>query len=582
MKLPEPQTRTYSSLIAEIEKGQIKIPQFQRDFVWTIQKSASLLDSIVKGYPIGTFIFWRTKGRLRSIRNLGGVALPESEEGESVDYVLDGQQRLTSLYACLKGITINRAGEKRKDDFSKIYIKLESEEHDQIVIWDRLQLLTPEQVELVTKVGVDKDLSEMPIEGDKNKSIISVGELLVGDFTVLGSYPEKYHDKLKQYKNRIESYQYSIIQIKDTPIDIATEIFTRINVGGKPLSLFEIMVAKTFDHERDFDLSEKFEGLIDNLKPHNYETISDAIVLQVISIILSSECKRQVILRIEKKEFIDVWDKAIDSIERAIEYFKNYYRIPVSKLLPYNALIVPFAYFFFKHPDKPTGDKQKYLEDYFWRCSLSGRYSSSVESKLAQDIKRIDEILKGELPTYDWAIDTSKEFIIKNGWFSAGRSYIKAILCIYAYFQPKSFNDNSIVNISNYWLKQANSKNYHHFFPKSYLKKQGKDEDDINHILNITIVDDFLNKKEIGSKPPSVYMEKFKKTNKNLQSTMETHLIEDLDTFGVFNDDYDAFFKQRASVVSREIEKRIIKQPVDKKEQPNLIYDEEEDGATVE
>jgi uncharacterized protein with ParB-like and HNH nuclease domain len=66
MNLPEPQTRTFSSLVGEIEKGQIKIPQFQRDFVWTMQKSAGLIDSIIKGYPIGTFIFWRTKERLRS------------------------------------------------------------------------------------------------------------------------------------------------------------------------------------------------------------------------------------------------------------------------------------------------------------------------------------------------------------------------------------------------------------------------------------------------------------------------------------------------------------------------------------
>jgi hypothetical protein len=579
MKLPEPQTRTYSSLIAEVEKGQIKIPQFQRDFVWTIQKSAGLLDSIVKGYPIGTFIFWKTKERLRSVRDLGGLDLPEPEHGESVDYVLDGQQRLTSLFACLKGISISRDDGKRKDDFSKIYINLEAEEHDQIVIWDKWQLLTPEQKEALDKLGID---NVAPIEGDGIKSIISVGDLLTGDFTVLASYPEKYHERLKQYKNRIESYQYSIIQIKDTPIDIATEIFTRINVGGKPLSLFEIMVAKTFDHGRDFDLSEKFKKLIDDLKPHDYETISDATVLQVISIILSKECKRQVILKLDKKKFIDVWGKAIDSIERTIEYFKSYYRIPVSKLLPYNALIVPFSYFFFQHPDKPTGDKQKYLEDYFWRCSLSGRYSSSVESKLAQDIKRIDEILKGNLPTYDWAIDSSKKFIIENGWFSAGRSYIKAILCIYAYFQPKSFNDDSIVNISNYWLKQANSKNYHHFFPRAYLKKKGEEEDDINHILNITIVDDFLNKREIGSKSPSTYMKKFRKINSALDSTMKTHLIEDLDDFGVFTDDYDAFFDKRATVVSREIEKRIIKRPTDKKEQPNLIHDEEEEGATVE
>ncbi len=342
------------------------------------------------------------------------------------------------------------------------------------------------------------------------------------------------------------------------------------------------MVAKTFDYEKDFDLSEKYQQLIDNLKPLDYETISDATVLQTVSMIISGECKRQVILKLDKNEFINVWDGAIDAIERTIEYFKSYYRIPVSQLLPYNALIVPFAYFFFNHKNKPTGIKQKYLQDYFWRCSLSGRYSSSVESKLAQDIKRIDKILADELPSYDWPIDTSTSFIIDNGWFSAGRSYIKAILCIYAYAQPKSFNDNSIVNISNYWLKQANSKNYHHFFPRAYLKKQNEEEVYINHILNITIVDDFLNKREIGAKAPSKYMNNFQKINPDLADSMKSHLINDLDLFGIWDDDYDAFFENRAKLLSKEIEKRIIKQDIDRKSQPALKNDYEEEGTITE
>lgn len=531
MQLPEPQTKTFSSLVGAIEQGQIKIPQFQRDFVWTMQKSAGLIDSVIKGYPIGTFIFWRTKERLRSVKNIGKQVLPEPEQGEFVDYVLDGQQRLTSLFASLRGVTLVRE-DGRKNDFSKIFIDLEAEESDRIVTTD--------------------------IEGKDEKSSISILALLKGDFTVLASYPQKYHEKLKTYKNRIESYQYSIIQVKDAPIEIATEIFTRINVGGKPLSLFEIMVAKTFDHEIQFDLSEKFQELVDNLKPFNYETISDATVLQIISIILSKECKRQVILQLDKTNFINIWDKAKDSIERTVEYFKNYYRIPVSQLLPYNALIAPFSYFFFYHTDKPTGDKQKFLEDFFWRCSLSGRYSSAVESKLAQDVKRIERILAGELPSYDWSIDTSEEFIKNNGWFSAARSYIKAILCIYVYLQPKSFNDNSIVNISNYWLKQANSKNYHHFFPKAYLKKQGYGEFRINYILNITIVDDFLNKKEIKDKASSKYMAKFRGENTDLETTMKTYLIENLDTFEIWNDDYDKFFNERAKVVSSELSKKLL------------------------
>jgi uncharacterized protein with ParB-like and HNH nuclease domain len=135
MRLPENLPMTYSSLISDIEKGQIRIPQFQRDFVWTKQKSASLIDSIIKGYPIGTFIFWRTKDRLRSIRSIGNINVPNLIEGEFVDFVLDGQQRLTSLFASLKGITIERENNKI-DDYSEIYINLEAKEDERIVIID--------------------------------------------------------------------------------------------------------------------------------------------------------------------------------------------------------------------------------------------------------------------------------------------------------------------------------------------------------------------------------------------------------------------------------------------------------------
>jgi len=507
------------------------------------------MDSIVKGYPIGTLILWKTKERLRSIRNIGGCILPDPPEGDFVEYVLDGQQRLTSLFASLKGLKVERDGNK-VDDFSGMYIDLKATEEDEIVITETL----------------DKDPA----------SIIRMVDLLYGGLTLLAKYPTEYHKKLEEYKKRIESYTYSSIQVRDAPIDIATEIFTRINVGGKPLSLFEIMVAKTFDTKRDFDLSEEFNSLIDSIKVLDYETISDAIVLQTIALFLGDECKRQTILKLGKKEFIDTWPKAVDAIERAVEYFKGFYRIPVSQLLPYNALIVPFAYFFYNHPDKPLGNKQKYLEDFFWRCSLSGRYSSGVEGKLAQDKKRIDKILKDNLPPYDWGIDTSADFINRNGWFSAGRSYVKAILCIYAYQQPKSFNDNSIVNISNYWLKQANSKNYHHFFPRAYMKNIGK-EDEANHILNITIVDDFLNKREIKDQPPSKYMRKFEKQNPHVAESMNSHLILDLGKFGVWNDDYDMFLGERAKAVSNELQKRIINQDIDKKAQPELVddYDEE-------
>lgn len=472
--------------------------------------------------------------------------MPEPIAGEFVNFVLDGQQRLTSLFASLKGLPIEREG-GRIEDYSNMFIDLNAKEDEQIVILD--------------------------LHDKEEKTYIKITDLLYGGLTFLASFPEKHLKLLEEYKKRIESYLFSTILIKEVSLDIATEVFTRINVGGKPLSLFEIMVAKTFDYERNFDLSLKFKELVEDLRPFNYETISDATVLQCVSIILSGECNKKAILKLQKEQFIDIWDDVIDAIENTVEYFKNFYRIPVSQLLPYNALIVPFTYFFYHHKIKPTGNKQKYLQDYFWRCSLSGRFSSSVETKLSQDIKRIDLILKDELPRYEWAVDLSKEFIQKNGWFSAGRSYIKSILCIYAYQEPKSFNDASIVNISNYWLKQANSKNYHHFFPRAYLKKQKVEEGFINHIANITIVDDFLNKREIGAKSPSSYMRKFIRQNENINETMKTHLIADIEKFGILDNDYDKFFNQRLTAISKELKKRIIEQETDKMYQVEDIQD---------
>ncbi|MCU0329263.1 MAG: DUF262 domain-containing protein [Chitinophagales bacterium] len=557
--LPEPQIRTFSTLLAEIQNGQTKIPQFQREFVWSLAQSANLMDSILKGYPIGTFIFWNTNERLRSVRDIGDFTLPEPAEGVYINYVLDGQQRLTSLFASLKGLTVKRDSGKI-DDFSQMYIDLEANTNEQIVVLETSE----------------KD----------SKTHIKITDLLYGGRSILRQYDEKYDEKIDQYKNNIQSYNYSIILLKNAPIDIATEVFARINEGGKKLSVFEIMVAKTYDYDRCFDLATKFKELCTELEPMNYETISDSTVLQTVSIILEKDCTKKQILTLDRKRFIDEWDRVTDAIKKSVEFFRFSLRIPVSQLLPFNTLIAPISYFFYHHKHIPTGNKMAYLEDYFWRCSLSARFSSSVEAKVNQDVKRIDEILNGLHPSYDWAIDASPEFIEKHGWFSASRSYIKAILCIYAYQQPRSFNTDALVNISNYWLTRANSKNYHHFFPQSYLQKKLNWENKtfyINHILNITIVDDQLNKHEIRAKAPSKYMKDFTKQNKSIRETMKSHLIDDFEEFGISTDNYEAFFHKRAKMVSDELKKRIIESKSDLSIEVQLLeFNEIEENDIVE
>lgn len=552
MYQPEPSSISYPALVGDIEKGLIKIPQFQRDFVWTRQKAAMLMDSVIKGYPIGTFILWKTKESLRSVRDLGNAKLPETPHGEFVQYVLDGQQRITSIFATLQGFKIQREG-GTIDDFGQIFVDLSTADDGEIVIVDA--------------------------SGKDPKAIVKVVDLVSAPLSFLFAYPECFHARLDELRTRIKNYAFSTVLLREAPIGVATEVFTRINVSGNPLTVFQVMVAKTFDSTRDFDLAERYDKLIEELKDVDYETISPEVVLQTVSAILVRDCDKKAILALDKQEFIDVWPSAVDAIQSAVDYFRNYYRIPVSALLPYRALLIPFAYFFFFHRDKPTDGKEVLLQDFFWRTSLAGRYSSSLESKLAQDLKRINDICAGGQPNYDYSIDISPEFIKKNGEFSASRSYIKAILCIFAYHQPKSFVDDSIVRMSNDWLKQVNSKNYHHFFPRAYLQKRVDPRDPrINHIANITIVDDYLNKRKIRDRAPSDYMSDFRKKNKKLNETMGTHLI-DLDAFGVWSDDFDRFFDQRCKAIGAEIASRIVPRPGERNEQLIELHDVEEVGV---
>ena len=403
----------------------------------------------------------------------------------------------------------------------------------------------------------------MESAGNVGEKTIQLNDLLSGDFAYLAGFPKELQEKIRTYKNRIESYQFSAILMKDSAIDVATEVFTRLNTGGQPLSVFEIMVAKTYDPDRKFDLAEKFNTLITELQAVNYDTFSSATILQTVAVIIRGDCRKKTILSLPKDEVINTWPKAVSAIHACVDYFRNYYRIPVSRLLPYPALVITFAYFFYKHPDKPTGDRQKFMQDYFWRVSLGGRYSQSLETRIAQDIVKIDGILQNKLPIYDWAIDASPGFIRDEGYFSTSRSFVKAILCVLAHKEPKSFVDNSIVRLDNAFLKQANSKNYHHFFPKSWLEKRGEDPSRINHVANITLVDDFLNKRLIKAKSPKTYMKEFIRKNSEIEKCLSTHLIKLNATFGVMTDEYGKFFDARCRAISRELSKQIIWQEID-------------------
>ena len=530
MLQPQNQSQKYDHLFTGIDTGRLKIPVFQRDFVWTPLQTAKLVDSIIKGFPIGTFIYWRTREELRHSRNIGNAQLPPTPLGELCSYVLDGQQRITSLYAVRKGICFTREGQEV--DFRAVSINL---------------ALDPDSDESLVTPGPPQDVPYIPVHRLLNGSI---GEL-AQDYT-------PHLAKVDLYRQRLTGYDFSTIVIDDYPIDIACEIFTRINTGGTELTLFEIMAAKTFDQARGFDLAREYERLIDNngsgkdLEDAGFETVPASTVLQCVASLVSRQVRARDILKLNKSKFIDTWPVMKDGLFTAVDYVRTHLRIPVSLMLPYYAVLVPFTYFFVRNSgDLPNARQEKLLVQYFWWASLSNRFNSGVEGKLIQDLDRMDLILRNEAPSYQGEEVHLTMDDLRWRWFSTSDGFCKAILCLYTYFEPKSFDHNSLVKVDNSWLKQANSKNYHHFFPRAYLAKRSFADWQANCILNITLVDDYLNKRKIAAHAPSIYMKEFRRSNQALRETMKTHLIDDMEEYGVWADDYVGFLELRGHTRSR-------------------------------
>ena len=113
----------------DIKRGFIKLPRFQRGYVWEVASILKLLDSIYKGYPIGSILLWRTREVLASIRTIGDIAIAESDDDYPTKYVLDGQQRLSTICGVL------HYNEKSKNDiWNIVFDKLKSKNEEIVAI----------------------------------------------------------------------------------------------------------------------------------------------------------------------------------------------------------------------------------------------------------------------------------------------------------------------------------------------------------------------------------------------------------------------------------------------------------------
>ena len=541
--IPKPDQFKLGDLPDMLERGEIVVPQFQRKFVWSIKQSAKLLDSIFKGYPIGTITLWFTRERMRQVKRIAGNNFPPAKKGYPVYYVLDGQQRLTSMYACLRGADLSTENIKDPEDYNKVFLRLDGVDGD------------------------DDDLVVTDVSGLPEDSYISIKDLFDSDYD---EWKEKYGKRFKKvydYFDKLKSYPIPMIKIPEIDLVRATSIFTRINTSGQKLTAFEVVAAKVYREAPYFDLIEKRDEQKERWARVGYDSINEYVSLQAMALCLKGKCTKQDVLSLTSDEVADNWTQMDKAFAAAIDYLRKSFHIPSSDLLPYDVLLIPFVYFMYRSKgEKPNAEQVMWLKDYFWRTALSHRFSDAVVSKLGQDVKFFDAIVDGKRPNDSHlpSLTISPKIIASKGTFKMGSAFVKAILCLFAGHKPLSLSDGERVITDKAWLSKKNARNFHHFFPKAYMEKEGWSDSTrpVNNVANIIIIASDENQ-DIKKTAPSKYISKFRKKNPRLNDALKSHLIGDVDKFGVTTDDYKKFFDQRVGMICRELKKCIVPREMD-------------------
>ena len=322
----KPQTYQYPELISKIEQGLIKIPAFQREFVWPMDKTLFLLDSIARRYPIGAFLFWQTSDFVNSLRNVGNLQLADAPSGYPVQYVLDGQQRITSLYAALRSAQINGQA-------YRIVADLDS---------------TPASEEIFFAKEPD----------DESTVLLSV--LLGDDYG--GLFAKLTPERQKRFnviRDTFLNYPFSVTLVEGGDLDIVCDLFERINNTGVELSVFDLLVARTWsppEEQGGFDLRASYDELCSELAEVGFDEIPEPVIAQLTGAIVKHECTRKAILSISRAEMREDWTQLAESMRSAVDYIRKKMRINASRLQTMQTLFPGKSLIRYLHKScQPTG-----------------------------------------------------------------------------------------------------------------------------------------------------------------------------------------------------------------------------------
>lgn len=564
-------------LLNDIQHGKTQLPDFQRGWVWDDEHIKSILASVSLSYPIGAVMMMQTGNTdVRFKTRLVEGAKLSGRKPDPDCLILDGQQRLTSLFQALfLGEPVSTKDSRNTPITRWYYIDIDKALDPQI---DR-----EEAIISVPAEKIKKDLWGKPVEDfstwEKEYEAGVFPLSLIQDFFEWKSGYDEYFeynkDKLKRFNEfnkeiikRFEQYQIPVITLgKDTPKEAVCQVFEKVNTGGVSLTVFELLTA-TYAAE-DFQLRDDWAEREKQLYKHKVlRGLENTDFLQAVTLLATYDkrlkdsktavsCKRKDILSLSLADYQSWANVATDGFLRAVQFLYNQ-KIYDSRDLPYRTQLVPLAAFLGLLKDKADTDGVKNkIARWYWCGVLGELYGGAIETRFSKDFPELVQWINGgnEPSTITDANFVASRLFSLRTRNSAAYKGLSALLLR---FGGQDFRSGDPVDHQKYFDEKID---IHHIFPRDYCRNNNIKARRCDCILNKTPLSAKTNRM-IGGKAPSLYLARLQKTAEIEPDRMDeilcSHLIE---PSMIRKDDFEGFFEYRLRAFLDLIEKAMGKQP---------------------
>lgn len=374
----ETQIRSMTRILDDLCQGIIQVPPFQREFVWERNNIRELFDSIKNNYPIGSILLWKPREKKDwGSKRIGGYILPNTL-GPQI-YVLDGYQRLSSLFGCL--INPVKSGlecdSKLRRDFFELYYDLDEEAF--LYMGGRSPKAWQVPVYILMSTMDFRRYSRSYIEPNVSEEKL-----------------ESFLDKADAFSRSLIDYKMAVIEVTNAELDDAVEIFSRINSKGTEISPDWMVNALSYGDGFSFAL--EIDNLQMRLKRYNFEGISRTGLFRCYQSAFDDKMyidQTEIEKLAKRSDFQVVVKQTTPIIERAIRFLYKELNVIDNRLLPYNTQLV-FLMTFFKKVSNPTKKQIEDLKRWFWVTSYSNYFTVNSLSNQRNAFEQFIGYLEGK------------------------------------------------------------------------------------------------------------------------------------------------------------------------------------------